>query len=967
ESATLFKNTTIDENGTKYVEYKNKLGQVIAKMVISLDIPGSALVTYYVYDDFSNLRYVISPNAADYMKNHANGTIGHITTNTTIQQFCYYYQYDARKRMIIKKLPGAEPVYLVYNKRDQLVLSQDGNLRNNNDWLFTKYDVFNRQIITGKYHHSEHLYQAEMQELVNENENYFENTDPGDENGYTSDAFPTSNYEVYTVTFYDNYDYIEQTQFNNRYAFVNDEIDFLYPLAGNTKGQVTAVKTKILPNSEIELESELEYLISVNYYDKYYRVIQTIFDNHLGEPDNIGLDIVSNQINFTGDILLTKENHDNGTDNIIVETKYEYDNGKRLTKTRHRINNAADWTTLNHQQYDELGRVKRKHLHGSSGNSQQTVNYQYNIRDWFTDINDVASLGDDLFAMHLGYTSNTYQHPQFNGNIAGMQWKTSMFDECTYNFDYDGANRLITANYTGEGSHNTTYEYDFNGNIEFLDREGQLGSSSDYDMIDELTYTYTGTGNQLKTVNDINDGINGNHQNNGFSDNGSYQSEEYFYDDNGNMISDLNKDMTITKYNFLNLPEQFNISTTNYNEISYLYSAGGKKLRKQTYIDYTPANTTDYIGSFVYEDNGIFELRYIITPEGRVMANTDGTFDYQYFLKDHLGNTRVTFTQTGEVIQEDSYYPFGMAMTGLSHQNGSDYKNKYLYNGKELQDEFGLDWYDYGARMYDPQLGRWHVVDPLAEEFPSWTPYHYVHNNPINLIDPTGMNADWVESADGKIYWDKNAISQATTKEGETYLGKNVLVGTHNRDASGNEAINSARFDLYLESNKTGSSATIYGNTVPGDITKFGTLAEGLFPMRFQGRASKLAKGINDLSFIINEGKGLPTVNGNPNKANSDMLTAVFFHAGNYGKERLTYIKKGGSTGYISKGCQTSGCGQGSRKSHNIFMQKAGKDFNGFYYLRSKPKSFYFTPTYIMPADNTYVAPILHTKFLNIR
>jgi RHS repeat-associated protein len=91
------------------------------------------------------------------------------------------------------------------------------------------------------------------------------------------------------------------------------------------------------------------------------------------------------------------------------------------------------------------------------------------------------------------------------------------------------------------------------------------------------------------------------------------------------------------------------------------------------------------------------------------------------------------------VIQENHYYPFGMNIAGL----GLDYEsgNKYLYNGKEKQSDHNLDWLDYGARMYDAQIGRWHSVDPLAELYRSLSSYHYVHNNPLKFIDPNGMNS----------------------------------------------------------------------------------------------------------------------------------------------------------------------------------------------------------------------------------
>lgn len=146
---------------------------------------------------------------------------------------------------------------------------------------------------------------------------------------------------------------------------------------------------------------------------------------------------------------------------------------------------------------------------------------------------------------------------------------------------------------------------------------------------------------------------------------------------------------------------------------------------------------------------------------------------------------------------------------------------------------------------------------------------------------------------------------------------------------------------------------------MPSDITKYGILAEGLYPARFQSRASYLAKGKEDLALIINEGRAVPTLNGNPNKANSDMLTGVFFHTGNPYQESL--LDKAGNPVW-SHGCQTSGCGPGSRDRHNAFMEKVGKDFNGAFFLRAKPfkvenKLNFQAPLFTVPMDNTYVAP----------
>lgn len=108
--------------------------------------------------------------------------------------------------------------------------------------------------------------------------------------------------------------------------------------------------------------------------------------------------------------------------------------------------------------------------------------------------------------------------------------------------------------------------------------------------------------------------------------------------------------------------------------------------------------------------------------------------------------------------QENHYDPWGQNLVGIEDLGNPD--SKFQFNGKEKQEDFGLGWTDYGARMYDSQLGRWHAVDPLAHMYWSFSNYNYVLNNPINLIDP-----------DGRSIWDVN-----DTRANITYKGKNVTI-----------------------------------------------------------------------------------------------------------------------------------------------------------------------------------------------
>ena len=251
-------------------------------------------------------------------------------------------------------------------------------------------------------------------------------------------------------------------------------------------------------------------------------------------------------------------------------------------------------------------------------------------------------------------------------------------------------------------------------------------------MCDALTYTLNG--NQMIRVDDL-VSIGAGNDETDFKD-AVKQANEYTYDANGNLTKDLNKGITGITYNCLNLPNAVTFSDGS--TTTYIYSADGTKLRTVHKIG-SVTTTTDYCGNVIYENN---TAKLLLTGEGYISLSDK---KYHYYLQDHQGNNRVVVDKDGNVKETNHYYPFG----GVFASTGS--VQPYKYNSKELDTKKGLNWYDYGARMYDLALGRWHVMDPLAEKYCGVSPYTYCKNNPINRIDPDG-NDDYVIEPRGRLH-----------------------------------------------------------------------------------------------------------------------------------------------------------------------------------------------------------------------
>ena len=553
-AGSLQKVTVTDEDGKRVETYTDNMEQTV--LVVNVESDNNRLETYSVLDDRGRLRYVLSPEAS--------ARVGTTSTRTSeaIRLFGYYYEYDRFSRLILKQLPGCDPVYMVYDKRDRLVMSQDGKQRaeNASKWCYSLYDGQNRVIETGevvltgtsKTH-------VALQTAASGSDNYV----------------PEGSRAPLQYTLYDNYTAtasVPVLAFQATTGYASGYHDLV-------TGLVTSVKTRVLG------ASPEKWLTTTSYYDDRCRVLQTVSDNVEGFKSRVDV-----KYDFVGNVVQQRESHQvSASRTDVLESVNSYDDRGRLLSSTTKLNGGTPATVG--YTYDAVGRLVSK----KQGNTTETL--AYNPRGWLTSKESAAFKMKLRYEKPEGKTTSCY-----NGNISEWEWQQGTNVALMYGFTYDGVNRLKettqkqksgTSWSTLPGSYlEKGLSYDRNGNIKTLQRTA-AGTT-----VDNLVYSYTG--NQLTGLTEnVSSTLAGD-----VYSRGSVASGSYAYDKNGNLTTDSRRALNFG-YNVLNLLSEVK-TTSGVLKAKYIYLADGTKILHE----YSDGQQDEYRGSLVYYSNGEFSVPF---------------------------------------------------------------------------------------------------------------------------------------------------------------------------------------------------------------------------------------------------------------------------------------------------------------------------------------------------------------------
>lgn len=699
-----------DEHSTEV--YTNHLGQKI------MERRGDAADTYYVYNDLGQLRFVLSPQ---------------YQLQKTKAKFAYEYRYDRRGRIIKKIIPGCSYSQYWYDKCDRVQFMQDATLRSKGLYRFTYYDELGRLVLQGN-----------CTDCVKNTAMYCVAYTPSrvgicGTKYYMPRNGLEENPRLELVNYYDHYNFGEANIFS-----ACSNVQTLMSYGSVSDGQTTIspnidqIHTHGLLTGTVQKTNAGEFVYTVFFYDYRGRLVRT---NQVYESGKTISE--THELSFTGkpEKTMTVVSYNGNTYTTLVCNTYDEDTDKLMSSTISYNGGTPHQIAL--MGYDNFGRISSV----QRGQSTTPATFTYNIRSW---LKTIHAPGFQQSLMYTG-SENLSGPSSYNGNIANMMWRSSNDTiHHGYSFVYDDLNRLTAANYKETELFNDADakfsvevdDYDLNGNILSMKRRGRKTDGT-IGYIDDLTVEYNGN----KRVSVTDDAapvlLNGATD---FKD-GASEATEYTYNSVGALTSDANKGIESIEYDTLNHLRK--VTFADGNKTEYVYTSDGDKLMTvhvtSPVVPFSELgdgggealavrDTTEYVGNFIFRNASLERINF----DGGYMDFSNDSLNtpqYHYFTTDHLGNIRAVFDDNGTVEQVTTYDPFGMIIPELS--SGQSLQ-PYKYNGKEFDRMHGLDWYDYGARMYDPALPMWNKVDRFAEKYYSISPYVYCAGNPVKYMDING-------------------------------------------------------------------------------------------------------------------------------------------------------------------------------------------------------------------------------------
>lgn len=781
--------------------------------------------TYYVYDDFGLLRYTITPKAVDILLT-SNWAINQsiIDELCFVNKYddkgrkTYTKQpgigfsstvYDGRNRPILTQ-NALERVshkwsFTLYDELDRTLAT--GVLENTNSWIDMQMEYNN----TWNINNNINLPPTECYAIIDENgtaisfyaSNPIIDTDGGGVNVYLSN---TTNSYFNSINFYDfqinsssNYSFIGSTPFSTAFSFtnlaanINIEPTNSSQISKRTFGSLVGTSIRILNNTGTT--HTRNFKTNVQYYNEKGNVIQSISQNIKG-----GTDIHTSLYHFSG-LLLNSHNRHTATINgnlqtIQVITYPQYDKIGRVIFINKKYNNN-NYKTITHYNYNAFSNLNTKILAPTYYNNVnqregiETQHYTYTINGALEAINknfvetpNIEEQWEHYFGFHLGYANaSLFNIPQYNGTIAGSMWKTQGDNTPRkYDYTYDNLGRLTNALYDQKDDPSQSWGsnqlgVDYNNSIQYADKNGNIGSMLKMGMlpgingavqVDNLNYRYAANSNKLLEVRDLANnhmGLSNGKMGDFVDGTNAIGTNDYTYDANGNITTDLNKIIQTNNiiYNSLNKPEKITTNrSSSPTDIEYTYNAFGEKLSKKITVGGNSTITT-YIGNYIYTQTGTTEkLEYILHEEGRIKLITpianenlelnqglegltfeDGTVGvFEYFLKDHLSNTRMVLTEEEQI----EYYRASMDAANASNENelfgqvdhslGDPYENNELAITREVNPSYWNNNSSNGEvcllNASDPRkiIGPNLMLKVMAgDKITSNTSYYYFQNN----------------------------------------------------------------------------------------------------------------------------------------------------------------------------------------------------------------------------------------------